>query len=124
LTGDESVGTMMIDPDLVRHVYMNLLNNAVRYTNDQGKIEVNLTVKDGELISKISDNGIGIPKVEQSRIFEKFFRANNALKKETDGSGLGLYLAKTVIESSGGKIWFESKENEGTTFWFSLPITH
>ena len=111
-----------VDPDLMRHVYMNLLMNAVNYSDENDSIKIDISLKNGELLTKISDTGIGIPAAEEARIFEKFFRGSNALKKETDGSGLGLYLTKTIVESSGGKIWFESKENAGTTFWFTIPI--
>lgn len=113
---------MMIDPDLTRHVYMNLLTNAINYTDAGGKIAVTVKVKGKKLLTTISDNGIGIPKAEQYRVFGRFFRASNAVKKETEGSGLGLYLAKTIVESSGGKIWFKSEVNKGTTFYFTLPL--
>lgn len=119
---DQGVPEMTLDADLIRHVYMNLLTNAVRYTGDEGKIELKVMVRAGELVSEVKDNGIGIPPEEQSRVFEKFFRASNATKKETDGNGLGLYLAKTIVESSGGKMGFITKEGEGTTFWFTLPL--
>lgn len=119
---EKELPLMLIDPDLIRHVLVNLLTNSVRYTKENGKIDVEAKVTNGEFVVKIADDGIGVPQEEQKRLFEKFFRATNALKKETDGSGLGLYLAKTIIESSGGKIWFKSKENHGTTFWFSLPL--
>ncbi len=71
---------------------------------------------------KVIDDGIGIPKDKQKRIFEKFFRADNAQKIETEGSGLGLYISKMIIEFSGGKIWFESEENKGTKFYVSIPL--
>ena len=110
------------DPDLMRHVYMNLLSNAIRYTGEKGKIKVTIKIKGDTILSSVTDNGIGIPKNEQGRIFERFFRAANAMKRETEGSGLGLYLVKTIVESSGGKIWFESQEGRGTTFYFTLPV--
>ena len=80
-------------------------------------------VKGRNLISSVEDKGIGIPLSEQGRIFERFFRAANAMKRETEGTGLGLYLVKTIVESSGGKVWFKSKENRGTIFYFTLPIS-
>ncbi len=112
-----------IDPDLIRHVYMNLITNAMRYSDEGGRIFVEVEMKGKNILSSIEDHGIGIPKEEQPRIFERFFRAMNAMKKETEGTGLGLYLAKTIVESSGGKIWFESEVNKGSTFYFTLPLT-
>lgn len=113
---------VMIDPDLIKHVYSNLISNAAVYSKPGGKIEVRVYSKGGVVTSEVKDEGIGIPKAEQPRMFEKFFRASNATKKVTEGTGLGLYLSKTIIESSGGKIWYESVEGKGSSFKFSLPI--
>lgn len=120
----EKIPNIFIDITLMRQVVNNLITNAVRYSADgkEGRVVVKVEKeKEGVLIS-IKDDGIGIPKRVQSRIFEKFFRADNAIKSETEGTGLGLYVSKMIVESSGGKIWFKSEEKKGTTFFISIPL--
>ncbi len=118
-----SLPMISIDPKLISQVYLNLINNAVKYTPDAGKISITLSQDENNLISEITDTGAGIPKNQQPRVFERFFRADNVKKIATEGTGLGLYLTKIIVEASGGKIWFESQENIGSKFWFSLPKT-
>ncbi len=112
-----------VDPILINQVINNLISNSVRYLKKQkGKVEVILEKNPPNILLSIKDNGIGIPQKVQKRIFSKLFRADNAVKMATDGTGLGLYIAKMIIDACGGKIWFSSKENKGTTFCFTLPL--
>lgn len=111
-----------VDEEKIELAIENLVDNALRYTPAGGKVKVSLKLFDKEIEFSIKDTGIGIPKGEQHRIFTKFFRSQNAIKMETEGSGLGLFIVKNIIEAHNGKIWFESEEGKGTTFYFRLPI--
>jgi two-component system phosphate regulon sensor histidine kinase PhoR len=113
---------IMIDPKRLREVIQNLLSNAVAYNVPGGKVTV-VVQNIGESIKiSVKDQGIGIPKKDQPRLFSKFYRADNAVRRDTTGSGLGLFVVKSYVERWGGKISFESTENKGTTFHIELPI--
>jgi len=110
------------DAEKLRLAVENLISNAVKYTNNKGKIEIKIEKDGQDLIFSIQDNGVGIPASQQKMVFNKFFRSDNVIRYQTEGTGLGLYIAKNIVEQSGGKIWFQSEEGSGTTFSFSLPI--
>lgn len=106
----------------------NLVENALKYTPEDGSVEVQTSVHvtsnyAGDVVQiMVRDTGIGIPKEARDKVFSKFYRADNATAKETDGTGIGLFITKRIIEEHHGKIWFETEEDEGTTFFVQLPI--
>ncbi len=110
------------DPEKIKFVIENLLDNAIRYTSAGGIVRISLKLKNKAVEFSIQDTGIGIPKEQQENIFNKFFRASNAIKRQTEGNGTGLFIAKNIVEAHKGRIWFETKEGQGTTFYFTLPI--
>ncbi|OGZ07527.1 MAG: hypothetical protein A3D65_06075 [Candidatus Lloydbacteria bacterium RIFCSPHIGHO2_02_FULL_50_13] len=119
----ELLPKVKIDPDKMRDVFQNLIDNAIKYTKEGGLVTANVAMEAEGLHFWIKDNGIGIPEDAKGKIFSRFFRAKNAISTETDGSGLGLFIAQSVVKRHGGKVWFESVLNEGTTFHVLLPLT-
>lgn len=117
-------GSMVVkaDTEKLTLAISNLIENAISYTDPGGKIVLFLKKRNNQLELSIRDTGIGIPGNQHNRVFAKFFRGDNAVRMETEGTGLGLFIAKNIIEAHGGKIWFESARKKGTTFFFSLPI--
>ena len=123
LNVESNLPQINLDPKLTRSVYLSLLTNAIKYSRHGSEIQLIITKNENELISRITDKGYGVPESEQKKMFDKFFRGTNIVQQETDGTGLGLYLAKMIVQSWEGRIWFESQENKGTTFWFTLPLS-
>jgi signal transduction histidine kinase len=113
---------LTIDVDKIRLVFQNLLENALKYTMNGGTIKIRSEVSGEHVTMSIADSGIGIPKDQQGNIFQRFYRATNARNIQSDGSGLGLFLVQKIIEAHKGKIWFESQEGKGTTFFIQLPL--
>lgn len=118
----ESEAEVRGDPDKLKRIFFDLLDNAIKYNSVGGKVSVEVVKRDKEYVCAISDTGVGIPARNQKMIFTKFFRANNVVTMHTEGNGLSLYLAKAYIESHGGKIWVDSRVGRGSTFYFTLPI--
>ncbi|MBI5457790.1 HAMP domain-containing protein [Candidatus Kaiserbacteria bacterium] len=114
---------VLIDEEKVEMVLNNVIDNAIKYTPIGGSVNVKAAREGDSVIISVKDSGIGIAKNETGRIFTKFFRSPRALSYFTDGSGLGLYVAKNIIDQHGGNIWFESEEDKGTTFHFSFPVS-
>ena len=110
------------DREKVKRVIMNLLSNSIKYTPAEGKVKITVAKNRGHLKISVSDSGVGIPKADQKKIFKRFFRSTNVIKLAPDGTGLGLFIAKSLVEAMGGKIWFDSEQNKGTTFYFTLPF--
>ncbi|MBC7512457.1 HAMP domain-containing histidine kinase [Candidatus Saccharibacteria bacterium] len=113
---------MMVDEGKLRQVIMNFIDNALYYSRPDTDIRVKLSILRGDVRVEVVDNGIGVPAHQQAQLFSKFFRADNARTQRPDGTGVGLYLAKMVIDGHGGKLLFSSKEGKGSTFGFTLPL--
>ena len=113
------------DTEMIRVVFQNLIENAIKYSmpNDKVFIALNHNKEANNIEVSVRDTGIGIKNDDQAKIFEKFFRAENAIAKDYVGSGLGLFTTKNIVERHKGKIWFESSLDNGTTFFVQLPIS-
>lgn len=119
---EKNIPLTSIDPQGIKLVLHNLIDNAIRYSQRKSQVKIRLSRKENMIRCEVEDTGVGIPDKDQKKIFQKFFRSENALKYQTEGTGLGLFIAKAVIDASKGKIGFKSQEDKGSTFWFELPI--
>lgn len=122
LKPDTPLPVAHVDSGKTRFVVQNMIENAIKYSSESDKIIVSVHEKEGSIEISVKDTGIGISEEDKAKIFEKFFRSTNAKDKEIAGTGLGLYISKTIVEKHKGKMWFESTEGMGTTFYVSLPI--
>ncbi len=118
------VGEFMFDAEKLLIAFQNIIDNAVKYTLPGGRVFIS-TEKQGDYVQvKIKDTGVGIPKSELHKLFSKFFRATNVIHLQTDGSGLGLFIVKSIILRHGGQVWVDSVEGKGTTFTVIVPIVN
>lgn len=118
----EEIPLFYFDQDRIQLVIDNLINNAIKYIKGTGNVDISLELKRKQVVVRIKDTGVGIPEHDQPLIFNKFYRSSNTMIYQTQGAGLGLFMAKSFVEASGGRMGFESEEEAGSTFWFSLPI--
>ena len=137
----DSLPLLKFDPRLTKIIFENIISNAVKYTPEEGVIRIIIKKADRNILIKISDSGCGIPREVQPKIFTKMFRADNVKRIESVGTGLGLYIVKSIVKKAGGKIWFESpsldvllekgqkhddlpldKRSQGTTFYITIPL--
>lgn len=118
----EKLPKILGDASQIREVIENFVDNAIKYTKEKGEVRISLLKKDKDVYLEVKDSGVGIPDEDQKYIFRKFFRSESAMKHQTQGSGLGLFIAKSIIESHKGKIGFDSQKGKGSAFWFTLPI--
>lgn len=122
-TDNKAAPMVTLDPKRFREVFQNLLSNAIKYSTVGGSVTASLQNDSNAVLLSVTNHGAGIPSNDQKYIFDKFYRASNATKTNTDGSGLGLYVVKSFVDAWGGKVWFESIENHTTTFYVSIPRT-
>lgn len=120
----ERIPQFEFDRERVSQILNNLLSNSMKFTHQRGIIHIKVSLEGDFVRLMVSDNGIGIPAEKQSTLFNKYIQANQGQVKTSGGTGLGLYISKNIIESHGGKIWFESQEGSGTTFYFTLPLVN
>ncbi len=114
--------SVYVDKERIRMVIQNLLDNAIKYTPNNGTVTLEIKKLKDKLKIRIKDNGVGIPQKDQQRLFTKFFRAENVKKMQTDGNGLGLFIANNIVKKHNSKIYFKSTEGRGTEFYFYLPL--
>lgn len=116
----KTLPTLMLDDSKIRQVIMNYVDNAIFYSPEGTEITASLTISGDKIIFKVKDRGMGVPSAEKSQLFTKFYRATNARKQRPDGTGVGLFLAKKVIDAHKGRVLFESTEGKGSTFGFEI----
>ncbi len=119
---DPALPQISVDPRLMYVIFFNLLSNAVKYTPEKGTVTLSIRPTKTEVIITVSDTGYGIPTNAQSKIFTKLFRADNIKGRDLEGTGLGLYIIKSILDHAGGRTWFDSLEGHGSSFYVALPL--
>ena len=122
LQSDQDLLKVFADRTQIKIAVQRLLENGIKYIKGIGSVKIRLINKKKSVRCEVEDTGVGIPKQEQKKVFQKFFRSQNIMRYQTQGSGLGLFIAKSIIQNSRGKIGFSSQENKGSIFWVELPV--
>jgi PAS domain S-box-containing protein len=122
VTAPPGLPPVAADPDKLRQVLLNLIDNAVKYSPDGGRVTLEVARTGGRVRFQVSDEGLGVPPAEQDRIFEKFFRLDPNLTRGVGGTGLGLYISRELVTRMNGRVWVVSDGREGSTFYVELPI--
>jgi two-component system phosphate regulon sensor histidine kinase PhoR len=122
LAVDESLGTLDADPELLERAVANLVDNAIKYTQESGTITIRGATRDGECVFSVRDDGPGIPEAAQPRIFERFYRVDKSRSRELGGTGLGLAIVKHIAQLHGGSITVDSSPGQGSVFTLRLPL--
>lgn len=121
LVCENNLPLVSVDEEKIKMAFSNLIDNAIKYTANKGEVRVAIKREGDYVETSVQDNGVGIPKIQQKNIFQKFFRSDNIKKHQTAGSGLGLFIVKAIIDAHRGSIWFKSEEGKGSTFYFKIP---
>lgn len=117
-----SLPPVLVDADKLKEILVNLISNAIKYTPEGGVVTIGHKLKDNQLATFIKDTGAGIPKKDFPKIFSKFYRSEQGAVRSQEGTGLGLFIVKELVEKMNGKIWFESKDGIGSIFYFMFPL--
>ena len=119
----EKLPTIFCDPDRVGQVLRNLINNAIKFTKENGKVIIMAKQEGNMILFSVKDSGIGVSKKDQERLFEPFYQADNMYQHKSGGTGLGLAIIRGIVESQNGRVWIESETGKGSTFSFTIPLT-
>jgi signal transduction histidine kinase len=120
---DSRIGRLLIDARRIAQVLDNLISNAIKYNRDGGEVKIAANHQGDHILISVGDTGLGISEEDQPRVFERFFRSRQGVALKIEGSGLGLAITEAIVQKHGGRIWFESVLDEGTTFYFTLPLS-
>ncbi|MCK5027306.1 MAG: HAMP domain-containing histidine kinase, partial [Candidatus Pacebacteria bacterium] len=120
----DNIPPFVFDFSKIQLAFHNLINNAIKYTRAKGTVRISIKKKGDEVVAEVQDTGIGVPEDQLKQMFTKFFRAENVIRLQVGGSGLGLFIVKDIVTRHGGTMTVKSIENEGTTFTLHMPIIY